>query len=200
MFGRPSNQCLWDIPSLENKKLVAKSDATCKSKVYHPARGEHQAETSIELNRMTSHDVSSEIDFCKFVSRLLQLKHFPPEQANYIAKHAWRVGTLKEKKGMVKYWENYTSEKNKAFFDLTFETLLGFLDFERNKSQKFSVVHRAHDFIVVTKKIVGEQLSSAQHFLVDKYIAAALNTNPPLTYNGSLLHGMSIFSWIILSN
>ena len=30
-----------------------------------------------------------------------------------------------------------------------------------------------------TKKIVGEQLSSAQWFLIDKYVAAALNTNPP---------------------
>ena len=56
---------------------------------------------------------------------------------------------------------------------------MGFLDFVRNKSQKFSVVRRAHDFIVVTKQIVGEQLSSAQCFLIDKYVAAALNTNPP---------------------
>ena len=80
---------------------------------------------------------------------------------------------------MVKYWESYTSEAKKGFFDLTFDTLMGFLDFVRTKSQKFSVVRRARDFVVVTKKIVGEQLSPAQKFLVDKYVAAALNTNPP---------------------
>ena len=179
VFGRPSNKSLQGIPPLENKKLVARSDAACKSKIHHPSRGKHTAETSLELHRTTSHDVSSEVDFCKFVSKLLQLKHFPREQANYIAKNAWREGTLKEKKGMVKCWENYTSEAKKGFYDLTFDTLMGFLDFVHTKSQKFSVVCRARDFIVVTKKIVGEQLSSAQCFLIDKYIAAALNTNPP---------------------
>ena len=96
-----------------------------------------------------------------------------------IARNVWREGTLKEKKGMVKYWESYTSEAKKGFFDLTFDTLMGFLDFVRTKSQKFSVVRRARDFVVVMKKIVGEQLSPAQRFLVDKYMAAALNTNPP---------------------
>ena len=137
------------------------------------------AETSLEVHRTASHDVSTEVDFCKFVSKLLQLKHFPREQANYIAKNVWQEGTLKEKKGMVKYWENYTSEVKKGFYDLTFDTLMGFLDFVHTKSQKFSVVRRARDFIVVTKKIVGEQLSSAQCFLIDKYVAVALNTNPP---------------------
>ena len=80
---------------------------------------------------------------------------------------------------MVEYWESYTSEGQKGFYDLTFDTLMGFLNFVHAKSQKFSVVRRARDFVVVTKKIVGEQLSLAQRFLVDKYVAAALNTNPP---------------------
>ena len=70
-------------------------------------------------------------------------------------------------------------EVKKGFYDLTFDTLMGFLDFVCIRSEKFSVVHRAHDFIVVTKKIIREQLSSAQRFLIDKYVVAALNTNPP---------------------
>ena len=80
---------------------MARPDAARKSKIQHPLRGKHRAETSLEFHRMASHDVSSEVDFCKFGSKLLQLKHFPREQANYIAKNAWQEGTLKEKKGMV---------------------------------------------------------------------------------------------------
>ena len=78
-----------NIPSVENKKLVARVDEVSKSHVHSSSRCKQMATTSLELNRKTSHDVPVEVDFCKFVNKLLQLKQFPADQANYIAKNAW---------------------------------------------------------------------------------------------------------------
>ena len=98
---------------------MIKPHETGGSQVHHLNRSTKPSATPLELHRGKPNGVTPQIDFCQFVSKLLQLKHFPWQQADYIAKNAWW-------EGMVKYWENYTTEAKKGFYDLTFELSWGF--------------------------------------------------------------------------
>ena len=45
--------------------------------------------------------------------------------------------------------------------------------------EKFSAVRCTKDFMVTIRKIINQSLTASQKYLVDKYVAATLNTNPP---------------------
>ena len=42
------------------------------------------------------------LDFCKFVSKLLQVKHVRKEQADFVTHNVWRDATLKDKKSTLR--------------------------------------------------------------------------------------------------
>ena len=85
----------------------------------------------------------------------------------------------------LKLWEQYALKTKESHFNLSFDHILGFLEFVRRTSEKFSAVRRAKDFVVSIRKIIDHALTTSHKYLVDKYVAATLNKHPPHVHRQS---------------
>ena len=159
---------------VENKKLVAESNGIGRQQLHIIKRSQQKSVSPMGQKSTTSNDVTTKIDFCKFVSNLLCQNGLSRSQADYISQNAWRSSTLQQKKGMFKYWEGFSKETHKDLYHV-----MGFLEFLCNHSEKYSVVHWGRDFILTLLKLIGKPLSQTQRFLADKFLVASLNVNPP---------------------
>ena len=147
------------LPPVVNKKLVAQPNEVGKQQLHNIKRSQQKTVPPMGKISTTSNDVTSKIDFCKFVSNPLCQNGLSRSQADYISQNAWRYSTLQQKKGMFKYWEDFSKETHKDLYDLKPTHVMGFLEFLCNWSEKYSVVRRGRDFILTLLKLIGKPLS-----------------------------------------
>ena len=102
MFRRPDKTPLWSLSPLENKRLVAKPDVVSRKQIHCSQRSSKSLVPALGSNIKASNVSETCLDFCKFVSKLLQVKHVRKEQADFVTHNVWRDATLKDKQSTLR--------------------------------------------------------------------------------------------------
>ena len=168
------------VSTLANKIVVAKAHAAVPRPIHSLERGRGVTSAPLGQGDKTSNGKTSSADFRQFVYELLLRRKLPKQQAAHISRHAWREGTVKEKKSMFKLWTNFTKHNHLKRHDLRFDNLLKFLDYVRGWNKSYNTLRKARTFVSVTRKVIGQPLSQGNVFMLDKYMSPSFNANPPI--------------------
>ena len=81
---------------------------------------------------------------------------------------------------MVKHWQQYAQKAKTDWYDLSVPNCLGFMEFMRETLHfTFSAVNRSKNFVLSLRNFTGYPFSKADKMILDKYMSASFNTNPP---------------------
>ena len=118
-------------------------------------------------------------NFCEFVYELLLRRKVSREQSKLIANNAWRKATVKDKESLVQRWLQFSKTKEVQKYDLSFDNIVGFLEYLRTTAKSYSMVKRGKNFIAVFRKLLGVPIQPGNMYLIDKYLSASFNVQPP---------------------
>ena len=179
MCGRPDPTHVRDLSMVAHKKLVANPDEVVKKPVRASTRGRSQTIATLGPRAKTSNVKKAKVNFREFVYELLLRRKVSREQSKLIANNAWRKATVKDKESLVQRWVQFSKTKEVQKYDLSFDNMMGFLEYLRTTAKFYSMVKRGKNFIAVLRKLLGDPIQPGNMYLIDKYLSASFNVHPP---------------------
>ena len=163
-----------------NKDMVALADETVRRDLQSTQRGRKSSMSSLGQSNPSSDGDSSDPDFRQFVYQLLLHRKIPKAQAEHISQNAWRQNTCKEKKYTLRKWLRFMKEAKIDPYDLSFDRILAFLEFIRNSlDSPFAMIKKGRVFASIVRKLIGDPLTPANNFILEKIVSASFNVQPP---------------------
>ena len=111
--------------------VVAPPDEVVPKTVHSSDRGWGMTSTPLGQKYQPSHGKMSTTDFHQFIYEMLLQRKMPKTQAAHISKNAWREGTVKDKKTILKHWIDFTKQNGFKRHDFKFNNLMKFMEFVR---------------------------------------------------------------------
>ena len=162
-----------------DKVMVAHITETVRRKIHEIARGGSKAKPSLGSQFKPPYGIPVKVDFHEFVFQLLRRSKVSKTQAAHVLQHAWCRGTIKEHTGVVRRWLYFTEQYNLDPYNLKFDQIMAFMEYIHETEKSFSLVSRTKSLMSVLWKLIGDPFTPGNRYLMDKFVAATFNIDPP---------------------
>ena len=82
--------------------------------------------------------------------------------------------------GVVRRWLFFSEQYNLDPYNLKFDQIMAFMEYIHETEKSFSMVSRTKSLMSVLRKLIGDPFTPGNRYLMDKFVAATFNINPPI--------------------
>ena len=163
------------------KKLVAQTDKVSSRSSVPSTQGHHLTiKNSMGSFLAPSHETPALVDFCEFVDTTLKKSKLSTSQSRHIATHAWRKMTQEGLTSYVRKWIDFCDMYQHHYFKFPFDKILLFLEYLKNQKHHYSMIRGGCRIACLGQSLLGQPLNAAESTILDKFLIACFNDNPPI--------------------